>query len=143
MAIIKWLRFPLLLLAVVGSIGLWFFSLSSYAIAKPGEESFFTHLHTEKAMANVTIAPGRAGPVVITIQLETIDERPLVAMAVALTLTSPRAGAAPLVTAAEHMSDDQWRATLSIPSPGRWSMGLRIKLSEADAVTVQSPILIE
>jgi hypothetical protein len=143
MAIIKWLRFPLLLLAVVGSIGLWFFSSSSHAIAKPGEESFFTHLHTEKAMANVTIAPGRAGPVVITIQLETIDERPLVAMAVALTLTSPQAGAAPLVTAAEHMSDDQWRATLSIPSPGRWSMGLRIKLSEADAVTVQSPILIE
>jgi hypothetical protein len=143
MAIIKWLRFPLLLLAVVGSIGLWFFSSSSHAIAKPGEESFFTHLHTEKAMANVTFAPGRAGPVVITIQLETIDERPLVAMAVALTLTSPRAGAAPLVTAAEHMSDDQWRATLSIPSPGRWSMGLRIKLSEADAVTVQSPILIE
>ena len=25
---------------------------------------------------------------------------------------------------------------------GCWSMGLRIKLSEADAVTVQSPILV-
>ena len=142
MAITKGLRFPLLLLAVLGSIGLWFFTSPPRAIAEAREESFFTHLHTEKAMANVTIAPGRVGPVVITIQLETTDERPLSAMAVALTLTSPQAGTAPLVTAAEHLSDDQWRAILSIPSPGRWSMGLSIKLSEADAVTVQSPILI-
>jgi hypothetical protein len=31
--------------------------------AQSDDESFFTHLHTEKAMANVTILPGRAGPV--------------------------------------------------------------------------------
>jgi hypothetical protein len=142
MAITKGLRFPLLLFTVLGSIGLWSFTSAPRAIAEARDESFFTHLHTQKAMANVTIAPGRAGPVVITIQLETTDERPLSAMAVALTLTSPQAGTAPVVTAAEHLSDDQWRAKLSIPSPGRWNMVLGIKLSPTDAVTVESPILI-
>jgi hypothetical protein len=142
MAIIKGPRFRLLLLVGLGSIGLWFFTSPPRAIAEAREESFFTHLHTEKAMANVTIAPGRAGPVVITIQLETTDERPLSAMAIAVTLTNPQAGTAPFVTSAEHMSDDQWHATLSIPSPGRWNMGLGIKLSPTDAVTVESSILI-
>jgi copper transport protein len=45
-------------------------------LAASDSDSFFTHLHTEKAMANVTISPGRAGPVDITIQLETVDELP-------------------------------------------------------------------
>ena len=60
------------------------------------EESFFTHLHAEKAMANVTISPDRAGPVEIAIQLENADELPLTAKAVTVTLgnseTRHRAG---------------------------------------------------
>ena len=36
------------------------------------DENFFTHLHTERAMANVTVSPARAGPVELTIQLETV-----------------------------------------------------------------------
>jgi hypothetical protein len=35
-------------------------------VAATDDDSFFTHLHTEKAMANVTVSPGRAGPVGIT-----------------------------------------------------------------------------
>jgi periplasmic copper chaperone A len=46
-------------------------------VAPSGDESFFTHLHTEKAMANVTVSPGCAGPVEIDIQLENPDELPL------------------------------------------------------------------
>jgi hypothetical protein len=37
----------------------------SSAVTVQPDESFFTHIHTEKAMANVTISPGRAGPVVV------------------------------------------------------------------------------
>jgi hypothetical protein len=48
-------------------------------LAAQDDENFFTHLHTEMAMANVTVSPGRAGPVEIAIQLETTDELPLVA----------------------------------------------------------------
>src|SRR5206468_2416737 len=40
-------------------------------------EPFFTHFCDKKAMANITVSPGRAGPVEIDIQLEDGDERPL------------------------------------------------------------------
>src|SRR5882724_4189666 len=60
--------------------------------AASDDENFFTHLHTDKAMANVTVSPGRAGPVEIMIQLETMDERPLTAKAVSVTLFNTPTG---------------------------------------------------
>jgi copper(I)-binding protein len=114
----------------------------SRVVAQADDDNFFTHLHTEKAMANVTVSPGRSGPLAVTIQLETTDERALTAMAVLVTLTNPQKGEPPIVAAAQHTSDDQWRATMSVPFGGRWQLGLNIKLSEADQVDVESPILL-
>jgi copper(I)-binding protein len=109
-------------------------------VTQVDDDDFFTHLHTEKAMANVTVSPGRSGPLSVTIQLETTDERALAAMAVLVTLTQN--GEPPIVATAQHTSDDQWRASMSVPSGGRWQLGLNIKLSEADQVDVESPILL-
>jgi len=114
----------------------------SYAMAGVGD-SFFTHIHTDKAMANVTVTPGRDGPVDISVQLETTDEQPLAALAVSIKLTNPNPGSISIETIAEHGSDDQWRARVSVPSNGRWDMGLNIKLSETDHVSIAAPILIE
>ena len=66
--------------------------LGGCAAAAAGDDDFFTHLHAEKAMANVTVSPGRAGPVDITIQLETMEETPLTANAVSVTLSDAKAG---------------------------------------------------
>ena len=62
------------------------------ALAAGDDENFFTHLHTEKVMANVTVSPGHTGPVNILIQLETVDELPLAAKAVSVTLTDVQSG---------------------------------------------------
>jgi copper(I)-binding protein len=107
------------------------------------DESFFTHIHTEKAMANVTVSPGRAGPVVIAIQLETTDELPLIAKAVSVTLTNLEAGVEARTSQAEFDRDDQWRVKMSTPVPGRWMLGLRIVISDSDKVSVEAPILIK
>jgi hypothetical protein len=115
----------------------------STAVTVQPDESFFTHLHTEKAMANVTISPGRAGPVVITIQLETTDELPLQAKSVSVTLTNATASAEPQVAQAERTDDDdQWQARMSAPSPGRWMLGFGISISDTNRVNIESPILI-
>ena len=106
------------------------------------EENFFTHLHAEKAMANVTVSPGRAGPVEIAIQLENADELPLSADAVSVTLANSEQGVAPVTMDAERISNDQWRVKMSAPVPGRWSLGLGITISATDSVNVVSPILI-
>ncbi|MEK9282781.1 hypothetical protein MTR72_24650 [Bradyrhizobium sp. ISRA442] len=118
------------------------FTATIAAAAGVDDESFFTHLHTERAMANVTVTPGRAGPVEIAVQLETVDEMPLPAVAVSVILSGPEAGGGTIKAPAVHTVDDQWRATVTLPSSGRWSMGLEIKLSENDEVKIASPILI-
>lgn len=122
------------------------FALSAKAPSAPitvqPDESFFIHLHTEKAMANVTVSPGRAGPVVITIQLETADELPLQAKSVSVTLTNATASAEPQVAQAVRTDDDQWQARMSAPSPGRWMLGLGVSISDTDRVNIESPILI-
>jgi periplasmic copper chaperone A len=112
------------------------------ATAKDADDNFFTHLHAVTAMANVTVSPGRAGPVEIDIQLENADELPLAAEAVSVTLGNPEHGVAPVTSEAERVSTDQWRVKMSAPLAGRWSLGLGIKISASDTVNVTSPILL-
>jgi copper(I)-binding protein len=115
----------------------------SAPITEQPDESFFTHIHDEKAMANVTVSPGHAGPVIITIQLETTDELPLIAKAVSVTLTNLQAGIEARTSQAERGRDDQWRVKMSAAVPGRWMLGLGIVISDSDKVGVEAPILIK
>ena len=112
-------------------------------LAASDSDSFFTHLHTEKAMANVTISPARTGPVEIAIQLETVDELPLTAKAVSVTLRDAQSGSGVQTFQATRGSDDQWYVRTSMNAPGRWMLGLGISLSETDSVNIESPILIK
>jgi hypothetical protein len=94
-------------------------------------------------MANVTVSPGRAGPVEIAIQLENADELPLSAEAVVVTLSNPEGGVEPVTASAERVGSDRWRVRMSAPMPGRWSLGPGITITATDMVNVVSPILIK
>jgi copper transport protein len=111
--------------------------------AASDDENFFTHLHAEKAMANVTVSPARAGPVDITIQLETTDELPLTAKAVSVTLFNMQSGIGLQTIQAAHTSDDQWHVRISMLASGRWMLGLGISITDTDKISVESPILIK
>jgi copper transport protein len=107
------------------------------------DDRFFMHLHTERAMANVTVLPARVGPVDITIQLETTDETPLAAKALFVTLANEKSGTAPQTAEAERSGDDQWLLKMSAPLAGRWMLGLGITLPNFDRLDVESPIIIK
>jgi periplasmic copper chaperone A len=106
------------------------------------DESFFTHLHAERAMANVTVSPGRAGPVEIEIQIEDANEAPLAADAVSVTLTNAESGVAAVTVNAKRIDHDRWMARMWAPKVGRWSLALGITISATDTVNVESPILL-
>jgi nitrogen fixation protein FixH len=110
--------------------------------ASAADEDFFTHIHTDRAMANVTVSPGRSGPVDISIQLETVDETPLSAKSVLITLSDPNSGRKLSTVMASRSTDDDWHAKASL-DPGKWMLALNIALSDADSVEVESPILIK
>jgi hypothetical protein len=107
------------------------------------DENFFTHLHTEKAMANVMVSPARVGPVEFAIQLETVEELPLSAKAVSVTLTDMQTGRAMQTIDATPRGDSQWHAAVSMPSAGRWMLALGIAISDSDKVDIAAPIIIE
>jgi hypothetical protein len=107
------------------------------------DDNFFTHLHTDKVMANVTVSPGRAGPVDITIQLETMDERPLQAKAVSVKLSSTKAGVKTQIILATKTGNSGWHVKTSLPVQGRWMLGLGILISDTDMVDVEAPIMIK
>jgi copper transport protein len=107
------------------------------------DDSFFTHLHTERAMANVTVSPARVGPVELSIQLETVEELPLTAKAVSVTLTDMQTGRALRTIDAARRGDNQWHAAVSMPSAGNWMLALVIAISDSDKVDVAAPIIIK
>ena len=111
-------------------------------LAAQDDENFFTHLHTEKAMANVTVSPGRAGPVEIDIQLETTDELPLAAQAVSVTLTDTQTGKKLETVQATRTAEDRWMVRIPMLSAGGWMLGLGISISDADKISVEAPISI-
>ena len=80
---------------------------------------------------------------VITVQLQTPDERPLTAAAVAVTLSNPELGIEPATATAQRMADGQWRATMAAPVAGRWTLVLGILVSDFDKVDIAAPILIK
>jgi hypothetical protein len=109
---------------------------------KPPDESFFIHLHDPRAMANVTISAVRNGTVEIAIQLETVEELPLKADSVSVTLGNPDKGVAPVTTGAQRTADDQWSVKMAASEAGRWNLALGITLAPANKVNIASPILI-
>jgi periplasmic copper chaperone A len=116
--------------------------VASAAVEDPNEP-FFTHFCDPKAMANITVSPGRAGPVEIVIQLEDGDERPLMTAAgVSVTLSSPEKGVAPVKATAKHAGGDRWVVEMDARQPGRWSLALAIDLSVTEQVKIEAPILI-
>jgi copper transport protein len=117
--------------------------LTDATAAAPDDDSFFTHLHTEKAMANVTVSPGRSGPVDIVIQLETVDETPLTAKGVSVTLSDTQSGRKLPTMVASRAGEDGWQVKVASLSAGKWMLGLDISISDSDEVNVESPILIK
>jgi periplasmic copper chaperone A len=108
----------------------------------PADESFFIHLHDQRAMANVTISAVHAGTVEIAIQLETVEEMPLKAESVSVTLSNPDKGIAPVTAQAQRTADDQWTVKMAASGAGRWSLGLGITIDPANTVNIAAPVLI-
>ena len=126
---------------ILAVVALWRFTPPARAVAEG--ESFFTHLHSEKAMANVTIAPARVGSDDITIELETPDERPLAAIEVSVTLSNPQAGIEPITRPAVRTGGVRWSVRgVPFPVPGRWTLALDILISDFEKVTIDAPVLI-
>jgi putative copper resistance protein D len=106
-------------------------------------DAAFVHIHTEQAMADVTIIPGRPGEARATIRLWNGDFEPLEARAVKFSLTSPDGSKSPSLGAEEN-ADGAWQLDhVELSQAGNWMVIVDAELSATSRVELAAPIVIE
>jgi copper(I)-binding protein len=110
---------------------------------QPSPGDFFTHLCGTRVMANVTVSPGREGPIDVLVELEDANEQPLAVEGLSVTLSDPERGIAPVTAKADRISSDKWRVRMPAATAGKWSLALGIDIAANDRVELAAPILIE
>ncbi|WP_027165412.1 copper resistance CopC/CopD family protein [Mesorhizobium sp. WSM3224] len=133
----------LIALAIFGVAAGWRFTPPPRALAIAAAQPVSIHIHTLKAMADLSITPGHAGEVAASMMIMTGDFGPLDAKQVTLVLSKPDSGIESIKRPATKPGDGTWRIdNLVIPLPGRWNARLDILVSDFEVVKIEAPIEI-
>ncbi|HEV7259174.1 MAG TPA: CopD family protein [Bosea sp. (in: a-proteobacteria)] len=134
----------LLMLAILGTAALWRFTPPPRALAIAATQPASIHIHTLEAMADVTLTPGRAGPVAVDVVLMNGEFGPLPAKELRLGLSNASAGVEPIERPAVRGDDGIWRVTnLSLPVPGLWTVELEILVSDFEMLRLGGTIDVQ
>ena len=108
-------------------------------------DATYAHIHGGEVMADVTIDPGRAGRVRVSIRLSREDSSNFAASGVSLVLTpQAAAGALPISRVATRSTDDTWEVDgLEIGQPGIWTVAVTVRTGSGQPIVLDAPIVIE
>jgi putative copper resistance protein D len=108
-------------------------------------DAAFVHIHTSEAMAEVTIDPGRAGRVRVSIRLSQEDSAIFSAAEVMVVFTPQAQPGAPAISrAATRQSDGTWQVDgLEIGPPGIWIVKLTVMRTTGEPFVLDAPIMID
>lgn len=107
-------------------------------------DAAFVHIHSDEAMAEVTIEPGRAGHAnaIIRILREDFSEFP--AKGVQLTLEAPAAAGNKIARSAAHLPDGTWLVNaVDLSQAGVWTARVTIAPAAGPSIVLDAPIVIE
>jgi putative copper resistance protein D len=106
-------------------------------------DAAFVHIHSEQAMAEVTIDPGRAGTATASIRVMHEDSSEFPTDGVRLTLEPPGPGPQPIDRAAVHQSDGTWKVDrLELGASGNWIVRVIFALAPGKQIVLDAPIVI-
>lgn len=103
----------------------------------------YAHIHTNRAMADIRLTPGRAGPVAVTLGFQTSDFGELVPREVEVVFAQPEARIEPIRLTALQGGDGLWHAgPVTLPVPGGWEVTLRLLVTEFERVTLTDTLML-
>ena len=106
-ALARSIRLEIVLVCAVFAVAaLWRFTPPPRVLAIEAALPASVHIHADKAMAEVTVSPGRAGPVAVSIFVMNGAFDPLPAKEVTLVLSNPAAGIEPIKRPAKNVDGD-------------------------------------
>lgn len=130
-----------LVCAILAVASLWRFTPPPRSLAAAASTPASVHLHTAKAMAELTITPGEAGPVSASVYVMNGDFGPLEPKEVTLALSNPVAGIEPIRRSAVRIEPGVWevRDLVLVPS-GKWSVRVDMLISDFEKQTVEGTV---
>ncbi|MCS3449680.1 MULTISPECIES: copper resistance CopC/CopD family protein [Bradyrhizobium] len=127
-----------LMIAILGLVALWRFTPPPRVLAMSADVPLAVHIHTDAAMFQVLIAPGKVGPNDFVLQLMSGDASPFAAKEATLTLSLPERGIEPMERAAARGADGYWHVRkVPLPVPGRWHMQIDALVTDFKKVTLE------
>jgi copper transport protein len=133
-----------LIFAVMGVAATWRFTPPPRALALAVDVPLYFHIHTDRAMADVSLKSSRTGENAAEIVLMTGDFGSLDAQALGLVASNPAAGIEPVRYQATKSPDGTWQVEhLSLPRPGAWKIELEIRVSDFEMVRISDLVTID
>jgi copper transport protein len=128
----------LLVVCIFIAVAGWRFTTPPRALADSAAAPLAVHIHTETAMFQVLISPGKVGSDDFVLQLMTGDGSQLVAKEATLTLSLPARGIEPIERNAVRGPDGYWHVRgVPLPQPGRWHMQIDALVTDFEKVTLE------
>ena len=129
-------------LAILGLVAGWRLTPPPRALA--AAEPALVHLHDGETMADISVAPGRTGPVVITVRLTREDGAPIVAKELNVSLEQAGLGIEPLVRPGTRAEPGIWQVSgLVVPAPGTWTVTVTALIDDFDKIVLDGPLLVQ
>lgn len=124
--------------SVLSVVAGWRFTPPPRALAAAAVPPLAIHIHTEKAMFQVLVSPGKAGIDHFVLQLMNGDGTPLPAKEASLTLSLPARGIEPFERKAVLGADGYWSVRdVAIPFAGRWHLRIDALVTDFERITLE------
>jgi len=128
-----------IVLAIFAAVAGWRFTPPPRALVP--ETPLAIHIHTDKAMFQVLVSPGKAGIDDFVLQLMMGDATPLTAKEVTLTLSLPERGIEPMERAAAIGPDGYWHVRkVELPFAGRWHVRIDALVTDFEKITLEDEL---
>jgi copper transport protein len=132
-----------LVVGILAVVAGWRFTPPPRAAVAPVAAPLSVHIHTDAAMFQVLVSPGKAGANDFVLQLMTGDAALLPAKEATLILSLPERGIEPIERRAMLGPDGYWHVRgVALPLPGRWRMRIEALVSDFQKITLQDDLQV-
>jgi copper transport protein len=132
-----------LVVGILAVVAGWRFTPPPRASAAPVAAPLSVHIHTDAAMFQVLVSPGKVGSNDFVLQLMTGDAALLPAKEAVLILSLPERGIEPMERRATLGPDGYWHVRgVALPLPGRWRMQIDALVTDFQKITLQDDLQV-
>ncbi|WKA31668.1 copper resistance CopC/CopD family protein [Bradyrhizobium roseum] len=133
-----------LVLGILAVVAGWRFTPPPRASVAPVAAPLSVHIHTDAAMFQILVSPGKVGANDFELQLMSGDAALLPAKEATLILSLPERGIEPMERRATLGPDGNWNVRgVALPQPGRWRMQIEALITDFQKITLQDDLLVQ